>query len=284
MPDARPATHQQQNFEIARRRILEVDGHHLLNVLALERVRQVLPHMRVQVIGVGPRQAGCQAQRGDPCVRRATLHPRQPCPRLPAEQPARQLAGSVQAQQHNPDEPSAVQIGPQHRQHREPPQQLGVVVLPHALQNRIENHREQQREQVRPRQEMNRRAGHRQERERHGDQRIPALAERQPEHQGGGQRDNQGAPHHHRRQPPVLMQPGEDYVPQPLPRKPRLSRLSKREQILVGHPAVTHDPLAGAHMPSGVAVAQQCLGAVHARKDENEGHQKREVRHRRQNP
>ena len=56
------------------------------------------------------------------------------------------FARAEYAHQDDAYEPSAVQIAPQHREQGKPPQQTRTPRFPHALQQGIEEHREQQSE------------------------------------------------------------------------------------------------------------------------------------------
>ena len=65
------------------------------------------------------------------------------------------------------------------------------------------------------------------------------------------------------------MQPRRAHVPQPFPGEPGLSGHGEGKDVLVGNSAVRQNPLAGADVPAGVAVAEHRAGTPSSRVNRN---------------
>jgi len=81
------------------------------------------------------------------------------------------------------------------------------------------------------------------------------------------------------------MEQGEEDVGEPLPGKPRLAGLGEGEDVAGDHAAMFKNPLAGADVPAGVAVAQQQAGAAVGEAEKPDGERDdEEVEERRKEP
>jgi hypothetical protein len=113
---------------------------------------------------------------------------------------------------------------------------------------------------------MHRRAARDEKHDRDTQKSVAALADQNAKQQNRSHTDDTDACQDHRRHSTVLMQPCKENVRQPFPGKPGLpgSRIGK--DVLMRHLSVRQNPLTGAYVPAGVAVAQHARGPAHAQK------------------
>ena len=185
----------------------------------------------------------------------------EPQPALRArEQPLGAFANGIDGDQDAAERKPAVQVGPEHEErHVEQERAAGGV-----LQQLEQDHDQDQREQVRPREPVRRTEHRRSHAHQVGQQRVAAAANEKPGNQRIGEGEDQSREHRYAGQPRGLVRTGVDQLTAVLEREKWPAGHGEREHVLPEQRVMVQHQLAEPEVPREVAVAvEEAVAEAH---------------------